>query len=137
MKRRDGESANGRFSFARAARFGVRPSATGRIRRGELDAAFLPKQRDPITRTTDPAPSVDWRIDNRYDSSVSMSTKTAQLLEEFSKLPPDEQREFSEAILRQTAQFEYDAPSDEELTAAAGEIFRMLDREEDANARSR
>src|SRR5215831_1399553 len=40
MNRRDGESPNGRFSFARAARFGVRRSATGRIRRGELDADF-------------------------------------------------------------------------------------------------
>ena len=27
--------------FARAARFGMRRSATGRIRRGELDAAFV------------------------------------------------------------------------------------------------
>ena len=26
--------------FERAARFGLRPSATGRIRRGELDAAL-------------------------------------------------------------------------------------------------
>ena len=31
---------NTNFGFAREARFGVRRSATGRIRRGELDAAF-------------------------------------------------------------------------------------------------
>src|SRR5215469_11361596 len=40
MKRRNDESVSRRFFFARAASFGVRRSATGRIRRGELDAAF-------------------------------------------------------------------------------------------------
>ncbi len=60
-----------------------------------------------------------------------MSTETAHLLQEFEKLPVDQQREFSNVILRRTAHFDYDAPSDEELTAAAREVFAMLDREED------
>ena len=65
-----------------------------------------------------------------------MST-TAHLLEEFEKLPIDAQREFSDAILHRTAHFDYDAPSDDELTAAAREVFAMLDREEDADAAPR
>src|SRR5215472_4588079 len=42
MKRRNDESASRRFFFARAARFGVprHVGGTGRIRPGELDAAF-------------------------------------------------------------------------------------------------
>ena len=66
-----------------------------------------------------------------------MSTATAQLLEEFEKLPLDAQREFSDAILHRTAHFDYDAPSDEELTVAARGVFAMLDREEGGDAASR
>ena len=66
-----------------------------------------------------------------------MSTLTAQLLEEFERLPIDAQREFSDAILHRAAHFDYDAPSDEELTGAAREVFAMLDREEEADAPSR
>jgi hypothetical protein len=66
-----------------------------------------------------------------------MSTVTAQLLEEFERLPIDAQREFSDAILHRTAHFDYDSPSDEELTAAARGVFTMLDREEEADASSR
>ena len=66
-----------------------------------------------------------------------MSTVIAQLLEEFEKLPLDAQREFSAAILHRTAHFDYDAPSDEELTAAAREVFAMLDREEEGDAAPR
>ena len=66
-----------------------------------------------------------------------MSSKTAHLLDEFAKLPPNEQREFSDAILRCTANFDYDAPSDEELTSAAREVFNTLDQEENADAETR
>ena len=66
-----------------------------------------------------------------------MSTATAQLLEEFERLPIEAKREFSDAILHRTAHFDYDAPSDDELTSAAREVFGMLDREEDADAASR
>ena len=65
-----------------------------------------------------------------------MSTATVQLLHEFEKLSLDQQREFSEAILHRAAQLDYDAPSDEELTAAAREVFSMLDSEEAADAAS-
>ena len=60
-----------------------------------------------------------------------MSTETAQLLQQFDKLPLQERKELTDAILRRAAQFDYEAPSDEELTAAAAQVFTMLDREED------
>jgi len=66
-----------------------------------------------------------------------MSTIKAQLLEEFERHPIDAQREFSDVILHRTAHFDYDAPSDEELTGAAREVFAMLDHEEEADASSR
>lgn len=66
-----------------------------------------------------------------------MSTATAHLLQEFERLPVEAQREFSDAILHLTAHFDYEAPSDDELTATAREMFAMLDQEEvnDATAR--
>ena len=66
-----------------------------------------------------------------------MSTLTAQLLEQFEQLPADDQREFSRAILHRTAHLDYDAPSDDELTVAAREMFAMLDHEEDGDDASR
>ena len=66
-----------------------------------------------------------------------MSIITAQLLEEFERLPIDAQKEFSDVILHRSAHFDYDAPSDEELTAVAREVFTMLDREEGEDASSR
>ncbi|MGO8766818.1 MAG: hypothetical protein ACLQSR_17000 [Limisphaerales bacterium] len=64
-----------------------------------------------------------------------MSTATAQLLEEFERLPPGEQREFRRAILHRTAQLDCAAPTDEELTATAASVFSLHDKEEDATAR--
>ncbi len=64
-----------------------------------------------------------------------MSTSTAHLLEEFERLSPDEQREFSAVIVHRTAQLEYGDITDEELTASAARVFAMLDEEEDAKAR--
>ena len=64
-----------------------------------------------------------------------MSTTTAHLLEEFDRLPPEEQREFSAVIVHRTAQFDYGDVTDEELTASAARIFSILDEEEDAPAR--
>ena len=60
-----------------------------------------------------------------------MSTETTQLLQQFDKLPLQERKELSDAILHRAAQFDYEAPSDGELTAAAAQVFTMLDREED------
>ena len=64
-----------------------------------------------------------------------MSTATAQLLEEFDRLPPAEQREFSAVIVHRAAQLDFGPITDEELTASAARIFSMLDEEEDAQAR--
>ncbi len=64
-----------------------------------------------------------------------MSTATARLLEEFDRLPPDEQREFSAAIVHRAAQFDCGELTDEELTSTAARIFVMLDEKEDAQAR--
>jgi hypothetical protein len=66
-----------------------------------------------------------------------MSTATTHLLKEFDKLPVDAQREVSDAILHRTAHFDYDAPSDDELTDAARDVVAILDREEEADAASR
>ena len=65
----------------------------------------------------------------------SMSTATAHLLQEFERLSPDEQREFSAVIVHRTSHFDYGAINDEELTASAARIFSMLDEEEDAQTR--
>ena len=48
----------------------------------------------------------------------------------FFKARLHEQRKLSDPILKRTAKFDYEEPSDEELTAATGRIFEMLDREE-------
>lgn len=64
-----------------------------------------------------------------------MSTAASQLLEEFDRLPPAEQREFSAVIVHRAAQLDYGDLSDEELTVSASRIFAMLDEEEHAQAR--
>ena len=64
-----------------------------------------------------------------------MSTSTAHLIEEFDRLSPDEQREFSAIIVRRSAHLDYGEITDEELTVSAGRVFAMLDEEEDAQAR--
>ena len=64
-----------------------------------------------------------------------MSTAAAHLLQEFERLSPEEQREFSTAIVHRAAQLDYGDIADEELTASAARIFAMLDEEEDAKAR--
>jgi hypothetical protein len=69
------------------------------------------------------------------DYLFSMSTATAHSLEEFERLSPGEQREFSRVILHRTAQLDYAAPTDDELTAAAASVFALHDKEEDAPAR--
>ncbi len=66
---------------------------------------------------------------------LGMSSATARLLEEFDRLPTEEQREFSALIVHRAAHFDYGDITDEELTASAATIFTMLDEEEDAQAR--
>jgi hypothetical protein len=65
----------------------------------------------------------------------AMSSATAQLLSEFDRLSPEEQREFSAILLRRTAQIDYGDITDEELTASAARVFEMLDGEEDGKTR--
>ncbi len=60
-----------------------------------------------------------------------MSSQAAKLLQQFNELPLQEQKELSAAILKRTAKFDYEEPSDEELTAAAVRVFEVLDLEED------
>ena len=60
-----------------------------------------------------------------------MSSEAAKLLQRFDQLPLQEQKELSAAILKRTAAFDYEEPSDEELTAAAARVFELLDQEED------
>jgi hypothetical protein len=61
----------------------------------------------------------------------SMSSEAAKLLQQFDQLPLQEQKELSTAILKRTSKFDYEEPSDEELTAAAARVFEVLDQEED------
>ena len=60
-----------------------------------------------------------------------MSSQAAKLLQQFDELPLQEQKELRAAILKRTAKFDYEEPSDEELTAAAVRVFEVLDLEED------
>jgi len=60
-----------------------------------------------------------------------MSSQAAKLLQQFDELQLQEQKELSAAILKRTAKFDYEEPSDEELTAAAVRVFEVLDLEED------
>ena len=48
-----------------------------------------------------------------------MSSEAAKLLQQFDQLSLQEQKELSTAILKRTSKFDYEEPSDEELTAAA------------------
>ena len=55
-----------------------------------------------------------------------MSTEAAKLLQLFDQLPLQEQKDLSDAILKRTAQFDYEEPSDEELTSAAARVAHAL-----------
>jgi hypothetical protein len=59
-----------------------------------------------------------------------MSGEASELLQRFDALPLQERKEVSDLILRRAAKFDYDEPSDKELTAAAARVFEVLDREE-------
>jgi hypothetical protein len=56
-----------------------------------------------------------------------MSAAAAHLLSEFDRLSPEEQREFSDIVLRRTADIDFGDITDEELTASATTVFAMLD----------
>lgn len=52
------------------------------------------------------------------------------LLEAFQTLPDLDKREVLATLLREATQVPYPAPSDDDLTAAADEVFLDLDRRE-------
>lgn len=59
-----------------------------------------------------------------------MSRAAAELIAAFDGLPPTDREEVLSELLRRVAQSEHQAPSDEELTAAADPVFQALDRAE-------
>lgn len=59
-----------------------------------------------------------------------MSRAVAEVLAAFDGLPPTEREEVVSELLRRVAQSEHQAPSDEDLTSAAEQVFQALDRAE-------
>ncbi len=59
-----------------------------------------------------------------------MSTQTAELLEAFEALPPDEKRVFTAEFLRRAIPFDSGPLDDEETAHAADSLFALLDAEE-------
>ncbi len=59
-----------------------------------------------------------------------MSRGAEAVLAALDGLPPTEQEEVVAALLRRVALSEHAAPSDEELVAAADQVFLSLDRRE-------
>jgi hypothetical protein len=64
----------------------------------------------------------------RYHFHVTEAAR--RLLEAFQTLPDLDRREVLAALLRDTTRTPYPAPSDDDLTAAADEVFLDLDRRE-------
>jgi len=61
-----------------------------------------------------------------------MTNAAKELLDTFDSLPEDERHEVVRAILRLAAGSDHQAPDDDDLVAAADEVFLALDREEQA-----
>ena len=61
---------------------------------------------------------------------LTMSTKAQALVDEFQRLPRQEQFAVYEAIARSVVPDDYGPLSDDELTAIAAQSFAMLDAEE-------
>jgi len=59
-----------------------------------------------------------------------MSDAAKKIIEAFEALPAGERQEVIREILRRAAVVDLGFPTDEELVAAADEIFRDLDRRE-------
>lgn len=66
-----------------------------------------------------------------------MTTTARELLSEFEQLAAHDQREVAREILLRTQSWEYPSLTDDELTGIAGEAFRRLDVEEEADEQSR
>jgi hypothetical protein len=59
-----------------------------------------------------------------------MSHGAEALLAALEQLPPTEREEVIAEFLRRVAVSEHSAPSDDELTAAADQVFQVFDRSE-------
>lgn len=57
-----------------------------------------------------------------------MSRRSEAIIAAFEKLQPTEREEVVTELLRRVAISEHSAPDDEELVAAADEVFQALDR---------
>ena len=61
-----------------------------------------------------------------------MSRGAEAIVAALDALPPTEQEEVVSELLRRVALSEHGAPSDEELTTAADQVFQALDQRENA-----
>lgn len=61
---------------------------------------------------------------------VPMTTQVQNILLNFEMLPVEDQRELAAEILRRSISLESNPLSDDQLTAAADELFLRLDQEE-------
>lgn len=59
-----------------------------------------------------------------------MSRSSEALLAAFDKLPPAEREEVVVELLRRVAMADHEGPSDDDLVAAADDVFIALDRRE-------
>jgi hypothetical protein len=61
-----------------------------------------------------------------------MSRGAQAIIAALDELPPAEREEVVSQLLRRVALSEHPAPSDEELTATADQVFQALDRRENS-----
>jgi hypothetical protein len=62
-----------------------------------------------------------------------MSRGAQAIVEAIDALPAPEREEVVVELLRRVAQSDHSSPSDQELTAAADEVFQALDKHETSN----
>ena len=61
-----------------------------------------------------------------------MTRRAEAILAALDELPASEQEEVVSALIRRVALSEHSTPSDEELTAAADQVFQSLDQRENS-----
>lgn len=66
-----------------------------------------------------------------------MTVAAAKVIDEFKKLEPGEQRSVWNELARTVMASDYGPLSDEELTAIADQTFVLLDKEEEADGKTR
>jgi hypothetical protein len=63
-----------------------------------------------------------------------MSRNAQAVLAAFDQLPPAEREQVVSELLRRVAQSDHKSPSDDELVAAADDVFQALDRRENSGS---